>query len=649
MELTTTAFRLPRARSSKFDWNVLSAWLVGFVPIVYLGLNGGGFDPLVHDQVGIAVWWILLVGALVGAFPQRRLGAPAWWALALLTGFVVWTALSLNWTDSAERTAADLARVATFLGIFALALFVRGSEWARRTIAAVAAGIAVVAIIALLSRFHPAWFPSSLDTGRFLSYGRERLSYPLDYWNGLGALMAIGLPLMLQLACGARSAWVRGVAAATLPVLVLTLFLTLSRGGSAAAIVAIGIYMALAPDRLPRFGTLLIAAAGSAILIAAVVQRSAFQHGLSTSTAHHQGSEMLAMTIVVCVAIGLLQTALSVVLLNDLRPRWAHVSRRQALNATVASALVLLVASAALDAPGRLSHAWSEFKRPGAGTRGSARLGTLAGESRYQYWKAALEEAETKPLTGTGSGTFEFWWTEHGDGSGQVVDAHSLYMQTLGELGIVGLAVLAAFLLTLLAAGGRNLRRTAKPGRPYPAAALASCAAFCITAAFDWTWQIPVLPVTLLLLGSVLVTAAPANSAQEIRRAVPIRAAICLISIAAIVAIAIPLASTSLVRQSQADARAGRLGAALTAARSAQNAQPDAATPRLQQALVLESQGNLAAAATAAGTAAARERDNWRNWLVLSRIQAERGRAASSVRYYRRAKSLNPYSSLFTG
>ena len=66
----------------------------------------------------------------------------------------------------------------------------------------------------------------------------------------------------------------------------------------------------------------------------------------------------------------------------------------------------------------------------------------------------------------------------------------------------------------------------------------------------------------------------------------PLRVAFAVLALAAIVAIAIPLASTSLVRQSEADARAGDLSGALAAARSAQNAQPGAATPRLQQALV---------------------------------------------------------------
>jgi cytochrome c-type biogenesis protein CcmH/NrfG len=76
---------------------------------------------------------------------------------------------------------------------------------------------------------------------------------------------------------------------------------------------------------------------------------------------------------------------------------------------------------------------------------------------------------------------------------------------------------------------------------------------------------------------------------------------------------------------------------------------PGSAAPRLQQALVLEEAGDLARAAAAARAATERESTNWRNWLVLSRIEAERGRAAASLRAFRRSESLNPNFSLFSG
>ena len=58
---------------SGMNWDAVSTWVLCFGVVAFLGIDGGGFDPLVHSQFGIAAWWILLLGVLVGALP--RLGA----------------------------------------------------------------------------------------------------------------------------------------------------------------------------------------------------------------------------------------------------------------------------------------------------------------------------------------------------------------------------------------------------------------------------------------------------------------------------------------------------------------------------------------------------------------------------------------------
>lgn len=643
--------REAQGQARRLDWSAIAIWVLGFGLVVYLGLEGGGYDPLVHDRVGIAIWWLLLAGVVVGALPRRRLPTLAWVALALFAAFVAWTALSLSWTESAERTSADLARVCGYLGAFCLAVFAVGGLNPRRLVSALAAGIAVVAVVGLLSRLHPAWFPTSHETAQFLSSGRERLSYPLNYWNGLAGLIAIGAPLLLQVATCARTIAVRALAAAALPAIALAAFFTLSRGGIAAAFIALAVFLALTPDRLPKLLTATFAAVGSLVLIVATTHRDALQHALQNGAAHDQGNEVLVLTLVVCTVVGLLQVGLSTALRQGRRPSWTAVSRHQSRVALAVAALAVLIAAVALDAPGRAADGWDEFKGQAAPGRGAERLGSVAGESRYQFWSAAVDENASRPLTGTGSGTFEYWWARNGGVPEIAHDTHSLYLQTLGELGIVGLLVLVAFLLAALVGGGRNVVRATR-ARPELAAAFAGCVAFCITAISDWTWQMPIIAIAFLLLAAVLVGGeqtgaeeSPDDSRSGLK--LPLRLAVALVALIAIVAISVPLASTSLVRKSEAEARAGDLPAALSAARSAQNAQPDAASPRLQQALVLESQGNLTAAAAAAGAATERESTNWRTWLVLSRIEAELGDAFAAVRAYRQARTLNPFSELF--
>ncbi|MEX2447751.1 MAG: hypothetical protein WD404_03290, partial [Solirubrobacterales bacterium] len=213
--------------------------------------------------------------------------------------------------------------------------------------------------------------------------GQERLSYPLDYWNALAALIALGFPLLLQVATCARSALSRGLAAAALPALALTAFLTLSRGGIAAALISLILFLALASDRLPKLGTLFLAGAGGAFLIAAASARDALQDGLLNATARQQGDEMLALTLGVCAAVGLLQAGASLALRDRARPSWTRVSPRLPLIGATAFAAAALIVALALDAPGRASDAWAEFKSEEAPGRGAGRLESVAGQGRY--------------------------------------------------------------------------------------------------------------------------------------------------------------------------------------------------------------------------------------------------------------------------
>jgi O-antigen ligase len=313
--------------------------------------------------------------------------------------------------------------------------------------------------------------------------------------------------------------------------------------------------------------------------------------------------------------------------------------------AVVAVAVLALIAA---GAHGRLNHAWAEFKRPTESSlHGTSRLGSTSGENRYQAWSSAVREFKHDPLTGTGANTFQLWWTRDGDVGDPILDAHSLYLQTLGELGIVGFALLLAFLLTALWGGGVRVLRAHGARRTALAAALAGSTAIWTSSVADWTWKIPVIPIAALLLIAVVVSAGDREAERPVSLPLAIRAGVVVLGLAALVAIAIPLASTSSIRDSQAAAREGDVATALGDARSAQNVQPGAATPRIQEALLLESEGEYAAAAAAALAATEREPTNWRTWLLLSRIEAQQGQPRAAIRDYRRARALNPHSVLF--
>lgn len=82
--------------------------------------------------------------------------------------------------------------------------------------------------------------------------------------------------------------------------------------------------------------------------------------------------------------------------------------------------------------------------------------GVLA--ARGDYWHVAWHVAGQHPLVGTGAGTFDLAWGAYGDLGrwGGVSDAHSLYLETLAELGAVGLVLLAGLVVPVFAAVSRS-------------------------------------------------------------------------------------------------------------------------------------------------------------------------------------------------
>src|SRR5207253_2468042 len=73
-----------------------------------------------------------------------------------------------------------------------------------------------------------------------------------------------------------------------------------------------------------------------------------------------------------------------------------------------------------------------------------------ATEPRASYFRVAWhDQIRAHPLLGTGAGTFGLYWERSGKvlRFGGALDAHSLYLETLAELGPVGLLLLGATLL----------------------------------------------------------------------------------------------------------------------------------------------------------------------------------------------------------
>ncbi len=663
----------------RVDGQAISTWLLAGGLVLYLAMDGGGYDIVVRSQVGIIVWWLVLVGAAWGVLPATRISRVGWGALALFGGYVVWTALGATWSNATDLSLPSLSLVAGYLGVLVLALGVhRDREQAvRHTISAIATAGALVAGFALASRLRPDLIAAAHVTSAFLPGTKGRIAWPLNYWNALAALIALVLPLLLANATSARTLLGQAAAAGAIPMVSLCGYLTFSRGGALAAAGGMIVFLALAETRIPKLATVAVSAGGSAILIGGAVHRPAVEKGLLGAVARHQGAGLLVAVVLVCGGVAMAQVGIALATRHAELPGWLRIPRKRATGLLAGAVIAAVVVALAAGAPTRISHAWRDFKRPAPVTlhqNNLSRFGSTSGNGRYAYWKVSVDAAGSHLLRGWGPGTFQVLWPPRAPVWSPALNAHSLYLETLLEGGIVGLVLLAAFMALLVSAAIALAARSRYEARTRAAAVAAASVAFAVSAAFDWVWQVPALPVAFLLLcaaalapprGSVAARGRPWASAPlaqspaggpgrapAIRRWVSVlglRIGLPLVALACLIAIGVPLASTTALRRSQAAAVGGNTAGALLDARAAERIEPDGAAPRLQEALVLELRGDFAGALAAVSRATANEPLDWQAWLVRSRLAAEAGQPAASLAYYRQAKSLNPKSALFTG
>jgi O-antigen ligase len=314
-------------------------------------------------------------------------------------------------------------------------------------------------------------------------------------------------------------------------------------------------------------------------------------------------------------------------------------------------AVVVIVGVIAADPAER----WHTFKAappaqeaPGAAQVGS-HLSSGGGSGRWQFWSAAADQWREHPLAGDGAGSFEPWWAQHGTLDWFVRNAHSLWLETLGELGVIGLLLLAGAFAVGIAAGFGRLRGRVDEEQATIAALLAVVLGFVVGAALDWVWQLPVI-AALALLSLGLLTG-PATSSAEPRerlRSVSFgtRAGLVLAAWIAICAQALPFLASEQVSASQRAVGRGDLTAALERARSAEAIQPWASSPRLQLALVHEEAGQLTRARQDIAAAIARDESDWRLRVVAARLAVKDGDLRGARTALARARALNPRSRL---
>jgi O-antigen ligase len=614
--------------------------------ILALALAEGGFGLGSRHIAGLAVWLVLVALLALGAASRATIGRPLYWTSGLIGGFALWSAISSLWSGSIELSVIEADRVLVYLGIFLAAFLIAQTDQRRKRFAeGIAIGLALVALIGVAGRL----LPDVIQVSNALGAG-ARMRYPLGYWNANGLVFAIAAALLLWLS--RRSSWVslRWLAVAASPAVLLALYFTFSRGGLLALAVSCGCLIALSHDRLWLLATLAIAALGALPAVLAVQARDSLTLNLNEPATVDQGH-----TVLLFLAGGI---ALALLLFGVMRRiearqgrltgRAVALSRDRRILAGIGIAAALLVLAAVVAVGGR---AWDQFSRSDVAFPNNPQqhFANFSGAGRHDFWRVAGDAFGEEPVLGHGAGTYEFSWQQLRSISQPNRTAHSLYLETFAELGLVGGVLMLGLVGTLLWTGFAAWRAAGGARRETYAALLAAMLAFAVGAAIDWFWEFALLGGVFFLAGGALVAArcaqiAATRDSEGETKARPFGLAVAGLATAWIVALALvgPLLVDRELNASRVAAETGNFAVAVDDAETARSIEPWAASPYVELGLIAQAQGELPRAAGLLSDAIDREDRNWQLYFLRAGVEEEAGNERAGRADLERARELNP-------
>jgi hypothetical protein len=581
------------------------AWLLAFAVVLVLGADNGGYSPTTWGWSALVLFTVAALALVLRT--ELRLGRlEVAFALGLLA-FFAWGLLSALWSPSPTQPLLESQRTLVYVAGALAALLLARSRSYHALLAGTWTAIVLVCSYSLLTRLVPD------RLGFVQTIAGYRLAQPLGYWNALGISAACGTLLAFGFALRSRYLAARAVAAASTVPLVSTLYFTFSRGAWIALGAGLLVVLILDARRLQLISGLLVVAPWPALAVWRASGSDPLTHlGATLPAAAHAGHRFLVTELLLVAGAATAGLALGV-----LEPRFRP---RRALRLAYAAAIVtvLAVGAAALvvrfgSPPTIARDLHRNIVGPSAVTDGNLnrRLFTLSGGQRIPQWKVAWREYEAHPWLGSGLGTYERWWNQQRPAPWKVRNVHNLYLETLAELGPVGLGMLSVGLGLPLVAAVRARRRA------LASAAAGTYVAFAAHAAVDWDWQLPAVTLAALFTGAALLVAArrPATGFLERRGRVVVLAGM------------LPLAAFAFVglRGNQAIAAAedairgdSDLPAVIAESRRAARWAPWSARPwQLRGDAELEHH-RLRAARADLRRAAAKDPADWSIWLNLA-------------------------------
>jgi hypothetical protein len=480
--------------------------------VVYLAFNSGGMFGSTTAFAAVLVLAFAAFAAAVAPRPLAGLAPRGLLAVGLMAALAAAMLLSGTWSGAAGRAAVAFDRALLYLAVLALfACLPRSAGRFRLLLRFLLAGAAAVALIGLASRLLPSVWPTAPGLVG------DRLAYPITYWNTFAMLVAIAILLAAHHVADEREpAAIRVAAAALLPPLAATLLLTFSRGAIAVTVLGVVVY-ALAARPRGVVGGALAALPATAVALVATNGATLVHEGTPLAPAALSQAHEVAWILAACMAGAAILRAATLPL--DARLVRVEVSPRAARRAWAIGSGVVVAAAVVLLVAGGTSTLRHQYDRAvdavdASGGSKSARLFDLGNDGRQPLWEVAGESFSAHPLVGEGAGTFQLAW-QRINGRPDRVYAYSLYFETAGELGLLGLVLLVGLLLVLLVGTALRIRG---PDRAAYAAGFVLILAWALHAGLDIDWQTPAVCVPVFALGG-LALARRRDAAAEVEGA----------------------------------------------------------------------------------------------------------------------------------
>ncbi len=623
MESSTTTLR-PRASALSLRLDSVLVAVLGFALAAGPAAWNGGYFAASWSWVALGTFSLATIRLIL--VPRVGLGRLDWALILLLASFTGWLALSGLWSPALTPTLTEVVRSIAYLGAVLLALLLVRRGTVAVLLGSLLAGVTAVSGYALLTRLLPdrlgSWTPVS----------GYRLADPIGYWNGLGVYAAMGTLLAVGLVARSHSRVVRALAGAAPPILVTTMLFTFSRGAWLALGVGLVVAFAVDPRRLQlAAAALALAPWSAALLIVAAGSDSLTKSSATLAQVTDDGHQFLRLVVAMAVL-----SAVAAVVFGEVGDRVAvprGARRAFALALAVLALAGVAVAWSSEGPPWKVAdRAWQRFSAPPkeTGANVTSRLFDLSSTGRVDLWRVSVDQFETDRLKGGGAGSFKAVWFQNRPNTLYSQEGHSLYTETLGELGIVGLALLVAFLAAPLAAAVRRRRD------PLVAVALAPYAAFLAHAGVDWDWELAGITLVALLAGAALVVTArgdsPRDAPSALRYGFPV-----VTGALAVLSVFLVLAYVPLQRAEVAN-RQGRFTVALEEANNAVRFAPWSSAALQQRGRAERGLGQFAGAQADFRRALTKTPNDYELWTDYAGVV--QGKAALAA--IERAVALNP-------